>query len=155
MNDGLTVAAGPARQRWIGILAKASADELETAWNALAARPAYRLLRRPEMGLVMVQGRMGGEGKPFNLGEVTVTRCSVTLDEGLVGHSVVIGRSLRHAELAAVFDGLMQSAARADACEAEVIAPLERAQRARRAESARKTAATKVDFFTLARGEVT
>jgi alpha-D-ribose 1-methylphosphonate 5-triphosphate synthase subunit PhnG len=142
------------RRRWMGILAKARPEELEEAWSALASPPAYRMLRRPEIGLVMVRGSIGGDGAAFNLGETTVTRCSVALENGPVGHAMVAGRSARHAELAAVFDGLMQRPDGADACEAGVIAPLERAQQDRRAEAGRKTAATRVEFFTMVRGKV-
>jgi alpha-D-ribose 1-methylphosphonate 5-triphosphate synthase subunit PhnG len=151
MDVDAEVAAEPARRRWMGILAKAPPEELESAWAVLASPPRYRMLRRPEVGLVMVRGRMGGEGNPFNLGEVTVTRCSVCLEDGRVGHATVAGRSLRHAELAAVFDGLMQQSDRAAEWEAALIAPLERAQMRRRDEAARKTAATRVEFFTLVR----
>jgi alpha-D-ribose 1-methylphosphonate 5-triphosphate synthase subunit PhnG len=141
-----------ARRRWIGTLAKARPAELDEAWSGVAARPGYRFLRKPEIGLVMMRGRMGGDGRPFNLGEITVTRCSVRLDGGQVGHATVAGRSTRHAELAAVFDAMMQDDGRGAEIESSVIAPLARRQLERRDEVARKTAATRVEFFTLARG---
>lgn len=141
-----------ARKRWVSVLAKARPAELEEAWDAMAARPGYRFLRRPETGLVMVRGRIGGTGKPFNFGEITVTRCSVHLDTGPIGHAMVAGRSTRHAELAAVFDALMQENERCAAYEMSLIAPLALRQQSRREDAARKTAATRVEFFTLARG---
>ncbi|HEY1723114.1 MAG TPA: phosphonate C-P lyase system protein PhnG [Magnetospirillaceae bacterium] len=143
-----------ARQRWMGILAKAQPAELEVAWGQLEAHPAYQFLRKPEIGLVMTQGRMGGDGRPFNIGEMTVTRCSVRLDGGIVGHAMVAGRSTRHAELAAALDAMLQDAALARAVEKVVIAPLAAAHQKRRDEMARKAAATKVEFFTMVRGAV-
>jgi len=148
-----TSASIQARQRWMAILAKARPDELERAWRALADPPSYTFLRRPELGLVMLRGRMGGEGAPFNFGELTVTRCSVRLEGGMVGHATVAGRSPRRAELAAAFDALMQDRNRAANGEAVAIAPLASAQQERRREASCKTAATRVEFFTLARGE--
>jgi alpha-D-ribose 1-methylphosphonate 5-triphosphate synthase subunit PhnG len=141
-----------ARQRWIGVLAKALPADLDEAWSGLTARPGYRFLRKPEIGLVMTRGRMGGDGRPFNIGEITVTRCSVRLDGGQVGHAVVAGRSTRHAELAAVFDALMQNGEHGAEIETTVIVPLALRQHERREKAARKTAATRVEFFTLARG---
>src|SRR5712692_2400295 len=90
-----------ARRRWMSILAQAGSDEIEAAWNALSDRPGYRVLRGPEVGLVMVRGRAGGTGVRFNLGEVTVTRCTVALDDDTIGHAYIRGRDARHAELAA------------------------------------------------------
>lgn len=141
-----------ARRRWMGVLAKASADEIARAWSRLAPSPAYDLLRPAETGLVMVRGRIGGDGQPFNLGEMTVTRCSVRLASGIVGHAWVAGRSADHAERAAVIDALLQDPDRsADLMPA--VAELERAQAARRQAAACKAAATRVDFFTMVRGE--
>ena len=59
-------------------------------------------LRRPETGLVMLRGRAGGTGQAFNLGEASVTRCSVRLSDGQVGTGYVLGRDQRKAELVAV-----------------------------------------------------
>ena len=147
-----------ARRRWLGVLAKARLDELEGAWRALGAKPAYEWLRRPEVGMVMVRGRAGGTGSRFNLGQMTVTRCALRLASGqagplLVGLGYVQGRSKRHAELAAVFDALLQDDGRRQSLEAAVIAPLEAAHAARRETRSRKANATKVNFFTLVRGE--
>ena len=50
------------RQRWLSLLAKAPAARLEALWQSLGAAPAYTVLRRPEIGLVMVQGRISGSG---------------------------------------------------------------------------------------------
>jgi alpha-D-ribose 1-methylphosphonate 5-triphosphate synthase subunit PhnG len=142
-----------ARRRWIGALARAPRADLETAFAALDPPPAYRLLRRPEIGLVMVRARAGGTGGRFNLGEMSVVRCAVALDDGTTGFGYVAGRDARHAELAAVFDALMQDGARRPALEAALIAPALAAVAAHRRRTAAKAAATGVDFFTLVRGE--
>jgi alpha-D-ribose 1-methylphosphonate 5-triphosphate synthase subunit PhnG len=141
-----------ARQRWLSALAKAPCEHLENAWAALAGAERFTHLRPPETGLVMARGRAGGSGQRFNLGEITVTRAAVKLADGTVGHAYVAGRNKRHAELAAVFDALLQHPQHHD-IERELIAPLVTAHAAARRETARKAAATKVDFFTMVRGE--
>lgn len=142
------------RRDWMGLLARAGETALEEALGRLAPGLSidrdYSFLRRPETGLVMVRGRAGGDGRAFNLGEMSVTRCSVRLTDGTVGHAYVAGRSARHAELAAVFDGLLQTA-EAPRIRDGVIEPLRRGRAADRARGAAKTAATRVDFFTLVR----
>jgi alpha-D-ribose 1-methylphosphonate 5-triphosphate synthase subunit PhnG len=142
-----------ARQHWMSVLAKARSDEVEAAWEALDDRPGYRVLRGPEVGLVMVQGRAGGTGLRFNLGEMSVTRCTVELDGGPTGHSYVCGRDTRHAELAAVFDAMLQVQARRDGVERYVITRLAHAQAERQRRARARAAATRVEFLTLVRGE--
>lgn len=153
--EGQPDPAQAARRRWMSVLAKARLAELESAWDGLAEKPAYDWLRQPEIGMVMVRARTGGTGGRFNLGQMTVTRCALRLadDAAGVGLGYVQGRSKRHAELAAVFDALLQDAARQAPLEDSVIAPLEAAQAARRGERSRKANATKVNFFTMVRGE--
>ena len=152
--------AGPEdarRAAWMSTLAKARPAELEDRWAALCDNldetPDWRRLRGPETGMVMVRGRAGGDGRPFNLGEMTVTRCTVRMADGGVGHAYVAGRDGHHAELAAAVDALMQDQARAAATDDAVIRPLAEAQAARRELAARQANATKVEFFTLVRGE--
>ena len=146
-------ATTPDRQRWMAVLAKAEPAELARLWEALPDKPGWRRLRAPETGMVMVRGRAGGTGQPFNLGEMTVTRCAVQLADGTAGYGYVGGTDRAHAELAAVVDAMMQEPARHDAVEEAVIAPLAAARAAARRETAAKTAATRVEFFTLVRGE--
>lgn len=141
------------RRQWLAVLAKAQAEEIAAAWRDLGLLPAVQRLRGPETGLVMLQGRVGGEGPPFNLGEMTVTRCTVRLEDGRIGHATVAGRDGEQAERIAVLDALLQDPARHDAIHAAVLAPLAAAQSARRDAAARKAGATKVEFFTLVRGE--
>ena len=145
-----------ARQRWSAVLALASLDELEDGWAALTDKPEYHLLRPTETGLALVRGRIGGTGEPFNLGEMTMTRAAVQLrprEGGVVtGFGHVAGRQARRAELVAVFDALLQMPERHDALNRYVVAPLAARQRAAKAAGASKMAASKVEFFTVARG---
>ena len=142
-----------ARARWMSALAQAGPAAVEAAWARLEPEPVYRLLRAAETGLVMVRGRAGGTGVPFNLGEMTVTRCSVTLDDGRVGHAYVPGRDGRHAERAAVLDAILQDEAAREALEPLIIEPLVAARRARQQETRARVAGTRVEFFTMVRGE--
>jgi alpha-D-ribose 1-methylphosphonate 5-triphosphate synthase subunit PhnG len=142
-----------ARARWMSALAQADPAAVELAWGRLDPGPAYRVLRAAETGLVMVRGRAGGTGAPFNLGEMTVTRCSVTLDDGRVGHAYVPGRDGRHAERAAVLDALLQDETAGARLDRLVIEPLVAARQARHQETRARVAGTKVEFFTMVRGE--
>ena len=142
-----------ARQRWISVLAQTPVGEVEAHWRAVSDPPAYRMLRWPETGLVMVRGRAGGTGTRFNLGEMTVTRCAVQLEGGAVGLAYVRGRDRRHAELVAVFDALLQDPARTEALDRAVVTPLAAAQAARRHAAAERVAPSRVEFFTMVRGE--
>lgn len=141
------------RQQWMATLARAPLAALEGAVRELPEVPAYELLRRPEVGLVMVRGRAGGSGQRFNLGEMTVTRSAVRLADGTVGHGYVAGREPRRAELAALFDALLQGPGLRPLLERLLLEPLETARARERDEQSRKAAATRVEFFTLARGE--
>ncbi|WFU20423.1 phosphonate C-P lyase system protein PhnG [Bradyrhizobium sp. CB3481] len=115
--------------------------------------PAHQLLREPESGLVMVRGRIGGDGAPFNLGEATVSRAAVRLASGEVGFGYTLGRDLEKARMIALCDALVQSPEFADAVEASVLAPLRTAMHARRGRRSAEAAATRVDFYTMVRGE--
>ena len=138
------------RAATLGLLARAPGARLATLLPDL---PPFDWLRAPEAGAVMVRGRMGaGGGAPFNLGEMTVTRCALRLADGTVGHAVVQGRDRGHATRVAVIDALLQGAAAAR-IEASVLAPLRAEEATRRRVRAEKAAATKVEFFTLVRGE--
>lgn len=141
-----------ARQRWMSILAKADFGDLDTLWNNLPFKPAWTVVRPPEIGMVMARGRAGGTGQRFNLGEVSVTRCAVQLDYGAVGFGYVMGRNRRHAELAAAVDAMLQTPSRRDALERAIIAPLTLRLDEKRLRRSRKAAATKVEFFTMVRG---
>ena len=137
------------RAAWMSTLARAPAADLADLMPDLAP---HQMLRSPEIGAIMVQGRTGAVGAPFNLGEMTVTRCSLRLADGTVGHACIQGRDKAHATRAAIADALMQTAA-AGQVETEILIPLRQAATARRTARAEKAAATRVEFFTLLRGE--
>ncbi|MEL6060979.1 MULTISPECIES: phosphonate C-P lyase system protein PhnG [unclassified Methylobacterium] len=140
-----------ARQAVMALCADASRSELEAALARLDV-PAAEDLRPPETGLVMATGRIGGDGRPFNLGEVSVTRAAIRLADGSTGFAYHLGRDRPKARLAAILDALWQDPAqraRVDAALAEAAARAE----AERQQAARRTAATRVEFLTVARGE--
>ncbi|MCV3273615.1 phosphonate C-P lyase system protein PhnG [Roseobacter sinensis] len=140
------------RQRWLSLMAKAPEGRVEALLAAAGVRPAFTWLRAPEIGSTMVRGRAGGTGAPFNLGEMTVTRCSLTLETGEVGHAYVQGRRKACVEAVALVDALMQTAA-ADRLRTTVLEPLRDELQAAKDTRAAKAAATKVEFFTMVRGE--
>jgi alpha-D-ribose 1-methylphosphonate 5-triphosphate synthase subunit PhnG len=139
----------PDRRRWMAVLARADAGRLLGLLEACGTLPGYTRLRGPEAGLVMVRGRAGGGGAAFNLGEMSVTRCTVRTDAGFVGHAYVAGRDEEAALLAALGDGLMQDPEWTEIIERCVIEPLTREQNERRDARARKAAATRVQFFAM------
>lgn len=137
----------------MGILARADVEALEQRFVGLAPAPEVRPVRPPETGLVMMRGRAGGDGAPFNVGEMTVTRCVVKSPTGPLGFGYVAGRDARHAELAAIFDALLQQPRWQSTLLADLIEPLARDQAQRRARRWEEASRTKVDFFTVVRGE--
>lgn len=151
MENTKEVARERARQDWMSLLAKAPEGVLGQLWAAAGIEVAHEWLRPPETGAVMVRGRAGGTGAPFNLGEMTVTRCALRLGAGQVGHAYVAGRSHAKARIAALCDALMQDERHAPAVRAAVLAPLAEAAAEARATLAAKAAATRVEFFTVAR----
>jgi len=145
------------RAHWMALLARAPIHILEPALHEHAALPA-RWLRAPETGLMMVQGRAGGTGERFNLGEVTVTRCALRVEvdgadggEPTVGVAYVLGRSHRQVQLAALADALLQDPARQAALDTSLLDPIRRQLAQAQAERQARTASTRVDFFTVAR----
>ena len=140
------------RKDWMGLLARAPAARLRALWSDLDAGGEVTWLRPPEVGAVMVRGRAGATGAPFNLGEMTVTRCALQLPCGTVGHGYVQGRDKAKAEVAARVDALMQTEAAARV-RAALLDPLGDEMQAAAGARAEKAAATKVEFFTMARGE--
>jgi alpha-D-ribose 1-methylphosphonate 5-triphosphate synthase subunit PhnG len=139
------------RRAAMAVLARATSDEIESQINSHFPDIDGTDLRPPEIGLVMLRGRIGGDGSPFNVGEATATRAAVKLLSGEVGFAYVLGRDEKKARLAALCDALWQK--RSHAVERHVLAPLRNAQQKRRDLERARTAATRVDFFTLVRGE--
>ncbi len=143
-----------ARQEWMALLARAPQTLLDEALTGHAAmQPQW--LRRPETGLMMVQGRAGGTGERFNLGEITVTRCALRLSgdsiDAAVGVAYVLGRNHRQAQLAAMADALLQDPLQRDLLEAQLIDPVRQHLQQAQAQRHDRAQTTKVDFLTVAR----
>lgn len=141
------------RQEWMAALALAPEARLQEAWNRLEAQPQYNVVRGPETGLVMVRARTGNSGERFNLGEMTVTRCTVNVSEGIMGHAFIGGLSHEHARLAAVFDALLQLPERGEDLRRTLISPLQQERQAYLTSRRDEVRPSRVDFFTLVRGE--
>jgi len=141
------------RRAAMAVLADAKVDEIAQGLRAVVDPPDYVELRAPETGLVMLRGRIGGEGAPFNLGEATVTRATIQIASGEIGFAYVLGRDVTKARLSAVCDALWQNERYRAAVERDVLAPIRTRVEAERAQRRAQTAATRVDFFTLVRGE--
>jgi alpha-D-ribose 1-methylphosphonate 5-triphosphate synthase subunit PhnG len=139
------------RQRWLAILAQAEPADLETVLKELNPYPQFERLIGPEIGLFMTRGRIGGTGELFNLGEVSVARCTIRSSSDRIGTGYVLGRDGRHAELVAIFDALLQE--QQTPFTESLLKNLLEKRRQQADQKARKAAATKVEFFTLARGE--
>jgi alpha-D-ribose 1-methylphosphonate 5-triphosphate synthase subunit PhnG len=140
------------RKAAMAVLAHSDAADIARYLEAIAL-PAHENLREPENGLLMVRGRIGGDGAPFNLGEATVSRAAVRLSTGEVGFGYTLGRDQQKARMIALCDALIQTVDHADTIEAEVLAPLRTQLMSERSQRAAETAATRVDFYTLVRGE--
>ncbi|MDI6836099.1 MAG: phosphonate C-P lyase system protein PhnG [Rhizobiaceae bacterium] len=141
------------RKHAIDLLGRATGKELTAAWAALAPQPSVQALRGPETGLVMVRGRIGGGGAPFNLGEATVSRATVRLANGIVGFGQSLGTDREKARLAAIFDALWQQADTRDFVETRLLSPIAARIAVDDGRKTEQTAATRVDFFTMVRGE--
>ena len=141
------------RAAWMRILSLVPWRDLEPLAEHYAETP-HVMLRAPESGLVMLRGRMGSTGAAFNLGEATATRCAVRLPDGVEGHAYVMGRNAAHAKLAAVLDALLQTEQHGEEVQERVIDPLAHLLEQNNAAAAARAAATRVDFFTMVRGDV-
>jgi len=141
------------RQRAAALLARATSDELNAAWDKLSEKPEVRPVRGPETGLVMVRGRIGGGGDPFNLGEATVTRATILLASGTAGHAHALGTDKTKVRMAAIFDALWQEGPTQVFVETEILGRIEARIAEEDRRKAEETAATRVDFFTMVRGE--
>ena len=153
MERGQERKANAARKAAMAAFAQASGAELRQLADAAALPLDADLLRGPETGLVTVRGRIGGGGAPFNTGEATVTRATVRLPSGQVGHAYALGRDKEKVRLAAILDASWCDEETRAAVEEKVVAPLLRMQASADAKRRAETAATKVDFFTMVRGE--
>ena len=140
------------RQAWMKELALANFAELEILWQQFTNKPEFKYLRATDSGLLQVQGKLGNTGDRFNMGDITITRSSISLANGINGFAFVQGRNKQHADLAAIIDAIMQSDLATNA-QTALIAPLQAARLERLKTATAATLQTKVDFFTLVRGE--
>jgi alpha-D-ribose 1-methylphosphonate 5-triphosphate synthase subunit PhnG len=141
------------RREAMAVLARSDKSELAALLDAAVGKPPHRDLRKPESGLLMLRGRISGDGSPFNVGELTVARAAVQLASGEIGFGYVLGRDREKARLIALCDALVQSEEHRPAVEGGVLEPLRSRQRSVDGAAAQRTAATRVEFFTLVRGE--
>lgn len=141
------------RQRWMRVLAHCQPAALRERMNALGLAPDYDTIRAPEIGLVQIQARMGGTGQRFFAGDATLTRAAVRLNSGTLGYSYVLGRDKAHAERCAVIDALLQEPPHFQTLMETLIAPLEADRAARVAARQAEVNTSRVDFFTLVRGD--
>jgi len=153
MTSDILTSDYPTRPAWLAVLARATLTELERMLPAAGELPDLKPVRAPEIGMVMLRGRVGGTGNPFNLGEASVVRCAVRLGDGPLGVSYALGRDKRRAELAALFDALLQDPQHHDDLQRDLIAPLALTQAQARERKQRDVAGSKVEFFTFVRGE--
>ena len=142
-----------ARPAWLAVLARATLSQLEALLPAADELPELNQVRPPEIGMLMLRGRVGGTGNPFNLGEASVVRCAVRLGNGPLGVSYALGRDKRRAELAALCDAMLQDPQHHDELQRSLIGPLALAQAQARERTQRDVAGSKVEFFTFVRGE--
>ena len=153
MERGLERKQDMARKAAMAAFASASATDLRQLADAAGLALEAEVLRGPETGLVTVRGRIGGGGAPFNTGEATVTRATVRLPSGEIGHAYALGRDKEKVRLAAILDASWCDEGTRSAVEEKIVAPLLRLQAGTDAKRRAETAATKVDFFTMVRGE--
>ena len=142
-----------ARQSLMRICAQATELELEAALGQLEPRPEAVDVRPAETGLVMLRGRIGGSGAPFNVGEATVTRAVVRLRTGETGFSYLLGRSKARARLAAILDAAGQNPAYRLPLEQYLVRPVTNRVASESRVTREEAEATRVEFFTLVRGE--
>lgn len=141
------------RQQWMATLAMANTDELLLCSKTLVRKETFEDIRSAEVGLAQVRGRMGGTGSAFNLGDMSISRCVLRSSEGIYGYSYVSGRSKIHAQRAAELDAMLQSVNHHDEVMKVVIQTLLDEQQFKDRNRREKTESTRVNFFTLVRGE--
>jgi alpha-D-ribose 1-methylphosphonate 5-triphosphate synthase subunit PhnG len=153
MTEALQMQDTAARRDWLAVLARASTAELEACAERATPLPPAQAVRPAEVGMVMLRGRVGGTGEAFNLGEASLTRCALRV-AGVLGVGYTLGRDRRKAELVALFDALLQDEASRPRWLREVVEPLLEGQARRRDVTSRAAASSRVDFFTMVRGEL-
>ena len=148
-----TSQAEQGRKTLLSVLAKSKLNDIKTYWQDTLENQSYQTIRPPQTGMVMAVARAGSSGEPFNLGEVSVTRCAIRLDSGETGVGYVTGSNKDHALHIAVIDALAQVKDQQQPLQCEVIKPLQEKLQRLKMQQQEKADATKVDFFTMVRGE--
>ncbi len=150
-EDGAAPQEKADRARWLALFARATRDELDDAIARCSDAPQFIWLRAPQTGLVLVQGRVGGSGDRFNLGETTVTRCTLRQQDGVVGTGYVLGRDAERAVRVARLDALMQMPQHHSVLATGPLAAISRRLAATAAQNDADVAASRVEFFTMVR----
>ena len=141
------------RQQWLSVLSRSTLESIQKLWQALMVEPEYQLLKAPESGMVMVKAKAGGSGQAFNMGEMTVTRTVVQLSTGEIGYGYTQGRDKKKSELIAVIDACIQLGDWGERILQNIIRPLEEQLTLHYQQRQNETDASKVNFFTMVRGE--
>lgn len=98
-------------------------------------------------------GADGRHRRTLFAGDATLTRAAVRLTDGTLGYSWVLGRDKQHAERCALIDALMQQSRYFQNLSETLIAPLDADRMARIAARQAEVNASRVDFFTMVRGD--
>lgn len=141
------------RQHWMSVLAHSQPAELAARLNALNITADYEVIRAAETGLGTDSGANGRHRRTFFAGDATLTRAAVRLTDGTLGYSWVQGRDKQHAERCALIDALMQQSRHFQNLSETLIAPLDADRMARIAARRAEVNASRVDFFTMVRGD--
>lgn len=141
------------RAYWMSVLSRSRAEALLSFWQPINIVADYQILRPTEIGLIQLQGRMESTGQRFMVGDMTVTRAALQIKDGICGYSYILGRDKTHAERCALIDALLQTQSAFNQLWKNVVSPLAKQQQAEHDRQRREVAASRVNFFTLVRGE--
>jgi len=141
------------RQEWIALLAKADPFLLKKAEKQLGKGIEYAYITKPETGMIMVRARADNKKSGFCLGEISVTKCILKIEKKIMGYAMVMGSDHDHAKNAALFDGLLQIPEYSSKLMQTLIPELKKISRNEKKKQAKQNQDTKVEFFTMKRGE--
>ncbi len=141
------------RKNALSILAKSALSNIVECWDSVDIDPVFSFLKKPEVGMVMVRAKAGGDGQQFNMGEMTVTRCVIQLDSKEIGYGYTSGRNPKKSKIIAVIDACFQVNTLNKTIENNIISPLENILMEKESKQKNKVDSSKVDFFTMVRGE--
>ena len=143
-----------ARKEWMGVLARTGTESLEAAYARLDPEPRFEHLRPPEVGMAMVRARAEARGRavqPRRNDHVPLLGppCGRQRGPRLRGLGAMRGTP----NWRRCFDALLQDPESGPALRRAVIEPLSASLAEGRRRRAAKTAATRVNFFTMVRGQ--